>query len=126
MRLIGRNDLFLLLGLTVALFAIFSGPLARVLEFVNQVEQQRGFRLLPGLVILAVVYIVHQQRKRHEMRAPPSARRPTPVRPRRAPRSWSGSSRSGRPSRDRSIANRSALLPPSTFPRWLAAGGPGR
>ncbi|MBI4264741.1 MAG: sensor domain-containing diguanylate cyclase [Acidobacteria bacterium] len=69
MRLIGRNDLFLLVGLTVALFAIFSGPLADFLDFVNQVDQERGFRLLPGLVILAVVYIVHQQRKRLEMRA---------------------------------------------------------
>src|SRR5688500_15556559 len=69
MRLIGRNDLFLLVGLTIALFAIFSGPLARALDFVIQIDQARQVRLLPGLVILTVVYIVHQQRKRLEMRA---------------------------------------------------------
>jgi diguanylate cyclase (GGDEF)-like protein len=69
MRLIGRNDLFLLLGLTVALFAIFSRPLAQALDFVNQIEESRGLLLLPGLVILTVVYIFHQQRKRHEARA---------------------------------------------------------
>ena len=69
MRLIGRNDLFLLFGLTVALFAIFSRPLARALDVVNQLDQSQGLLLLPGLVILTVVYIFHQQRKRHEMRA---------------------------------------------------------
>jgi hypothetical protein len=69
MRLIGRNDLFLLLGLTVALFAIFSGPLAGALDYVIRIDQARQVRLLPGLVILTVVYIVHQQRKRLEMRA---------------------------------------------------------
>src|SRR5688500_9144720 len=69
MRLIGRNDLFLLLGLTVALFAIFSRPLARGLDVLNQIDQSQGLQLLPGLVILTVVYFFHQQRKRHEMRA---------------------------------------------------------
>ena len=69
MRLIGRNDLFLLLGLTLALFAIFSGPLGRVLDYAHQIDQSRGLQLLPGLVILAVVFMFHQLRKRHEMRA---------------------------------------------------------
>ena len=69
MRLIGRNDVFLLVGLAIALFAIFSGPLGRLLDFVSQIDDARGYRLLPGLVILAVVYIIHQQRKRVEMRA---------------------------------------------------------
>lgn len=69
MRLIGRSDLFLLVGLTIALFAIFSRPLARALDYAYQVDQARGFHLLPGLIVLAVVYMFHQQRKRHEMRA---------------------------------------------------------
>ena len=69
MRLIGRNDLFLLLGLTVALFAIVSRPLARVLDYVRDVERDWGLQLLPGLVILAVVFMFHQVRKRHEVRA---------------------------------------------------------
>jgi len=69
MRLISRNDLFLLFGLTVALFAIVSRPLARVLDFAREVEESWGLQLLPGLVILAVVFMFHQVRKRHEMRA---------------------------------------------------------
>jgi diguanylate cyclase (GGDEF)-like protein len=68
-RLIGRNDLILLLGLTLALFAIFSVPLGRALDYAYQIDQSRGLQLLPGLVILAFVFMVHQLRKRHEMRA---------------------------------------------------------
>jgi diguanylate cyclase (GGDEF)-like protein len=69
MRLISRNDLFLLFGLTVALFAIMSRPLAQVLDYAREIDQSWGLQLLPGLVILAVVFIFHQVRKRHEMRA---------------------------------------------------------
>ena len=68
MRLIGRNDLFLLLGLAVALFAIVSRPLGRVLAFVQEVDDSWGLQLLPGLVILAVVFMLHQVRKRQEIR----------------------------------------------------------
>jgi diguanylate cyclase (GGDEF)-like protein len=68
MRLIGRNDLFLLLGLTAALFAIFSRPLARVLDWAREIDRSWGLQLVPGLVILAVVLTFHQVRKRHEMR----------------------------------------------------------
>jgi diguanylate cyclase (GGDEF)-like protein len=68
-RLIGRNDLFLLVGLTIALFAIFSGPLGRALDYAHEIDQSRGIQLLPGLVILAVVFMFHQLRKRSEMRA---------------------------------------------------------
>lgn len=69
MRLISRNDLFLLLGLTIALFAIVSQPLGRVLAYAYEVDERRGLQLLPGLVILAVVFMFHQVRKRHEVRA---------------------------------------------------------
>ncbi|MBI4887426.1 MAG: sensor domain-containing diguanylate cyclase [Acidobacteria bacterium] len=69
MRLIGRNDLYLLLGLSVALFAIFSRPLGRVLDLAREIDQSWGLQLVPGLVILAVVFMFHQVRKRHEMRA---------------------------------------------------------
>jgi diguanylate cyclase (GGDEF)-like protein len=68
MRLIGRNDLFLLLGLTAALFAIFSRPLARALDWADEIDRSWGLQLVPGLVILAVVFTFHQVRKRHEMR----------------------------------------------------------
>ena len=41
-RLIGRNDLFLLLGLSVALFTIFSRPLARALEYARDIDAELG------------------------------------------------------------------------------------
>ncbi|MBI2188609.1 MAG: GGDEF domain-containing protein [Acidobacteria bacterium] len=69
MRLISRSDLFLLVGLTAALFTIISRPLGRVLDAAHEIDQDLGLQLLPGLVILAVVFVFHQIRKRHESRA---------------------------------------------------------
>ena len=100
MRLIGRNDLFLLLGLTIALFAIVSRPLARVLDYAREIDRSWGLQLVPGLVILAVVFMFHQMRKRLEMRAharlgeaAPLDREPRPrarhVWPRSVPPRWS-------------------------------------
>ena len=66
MRLISRNDVFLLGGLGVALFVLFSGALGHILDLAHQVDQSHGVRLLPALVILAAVFVFHQQRKRHE------------------------------------------------------------
>jgi diguanylate cyclase (GGDEF)-like protein len=68
MRIIGRNDLFLLLGLAVALFAITSRPIGRALVYAQEIERSMGLQLLPGLVILAGVFIFHLVRKRHEAR----------------------------------------------------------
>jgi diguanylate cyclase (GGDEF)-like protein len=69
MRLFGRNDLVLLGGLTLALFVVFSRPLARLLDYAQGLDQSHGLRLLPALIILATVFIVHQIRKRKESRA---------------------------------------------------------
>lgn len=69
MRLIGRHDLFLLLGLTAALFTIISRPLGRVVDYAREVDQSWGLQLVPGVVILAVVFMFHQVRKRHQIRA---------------------------------------------------------
>jgi diguanylate cyclase (GGDEF)-like protein len=68
MRIIGRNDLFLLLGLAIALFAITSKPIGRAVAYVQEVERSLGLQLLPGLVILAVVFAFHLVRKRQEAR----------------------------------------------------------
>ena len=68
MRLIARNDIHLLLGLTVAAFVVFSRPLTRVLEYTRDIEQTWDLQLLPGLVILAVMFTFHEVRKRNEMR----------------------------------------------------------
>lgn len=68
MRLIGRHDVVLVGGLGVALFVVFSPMLERVLDYVRQVDQERGLRLLPGLLVLASVLVFQQLRKRQEIR----------------------------------------------------------
>ena len=69
MRLVGRNDLFLLGGLAFALFVVFSQALSRLLEYVQEVEASTGLRLLPALFVLGAVFVIHQFRKRSEMQA---------------------------------------------------------
>jgi len=69
MRVMGRNDVVLMVGLTVALFVIFSGPVSRLLDYVREIEETRGLHLLPALFILATTFSFHQLRKRQEMRA---------------------------------------------------------
>ncbi len=68
MRLVARNDLVLVLGLSLALFVIFSRPLAQLLAYVRQIEETHGLQLLPALVILATFFSFHQLRKRQESR----------------------------------------------------------
>ena len=68
MRLITRNDIHLLLGFTVAAFVIFARPLTRVLEYTRDIEQTWDLQLLPGLVILLVLFTFHEVRQRNEMR----------------------------------------------------------
>jgi hypothetical protein len=69
MRVVGRNDAVLMVGLTVALFVIFSGPMAQLLDYVREVEKIHGLQLLPALVILATIFSFHQLFKRQEIRA---------------------------------------------------------
>lgn len=69
MRTGSRNDLFLLVGLTVALFAIVLRPLGDILDYARAIGQDWDLELLPGLVILASVFVFYQIRKRHESRA---------------------------------------------------------
>ena len=69
MRVMGRNDTVLMIGLTVALFVIFSGPVANLLDYVREIERTRGLQLLPALVLLATIFSFHQLRKRQEIRA---------------------------------------------------------
>jgi diguanylate cyclase (GGDEF)-like protein len=59
---------FLLGGLAVALFVVFSQALARLFELVHEIERSSGLRLLPALAILAGVFVFHQLRNRHEMK----------------------------------------------------------
>jgi len=68
MRLMGRNDVVLMVGLTVALFVIFSAPVSHFLDYVREIEMTRGLHLVPALFILATIFSFHQLRKRQEMR----------------------------------------------------------
>lgn len=68
MRVAGRNDVVLMVGLTIALFVIFSQPVSRLLDYIREIEATRGLHLLPALLILATVFSFHQIRKRQEMR----------------------------------------------------------
>jgi diguanylate cyclase (GGDEF)-like protein len=63
-----RNDLVLMVGLTVALFVIFAGPVSSFLDYVREIEATRGLHLLPALFILATIFSFHQLRKRQELR----------------------------------------------------------
>ena len=74
MKIVGRGDRVLLVGLAVALLVLFAGRATEVyirvlIDFTRQVEQQSGLALVPALLILTVVFIVHQQGKRREAKA---------------------------------------------------------
>src|ERR1700674_4984868 len=69
MRLFGRRDSVLLFGFTVALAVVFARPISHLLDVAREVEQAYGLALIPGLIILTVVFVLHQQGKRQEMKA---------------------------------------------------------
>jgi len=69
MRLVGRNDAFLLGGLAVALFVVFARPLGQALTLAQDIDQRAGLQLLPALVILTGVLMVHLARRRGQMRS---------------------------------------------------------
>lgn len=73
MRLVGRQDVLLLAGLTAALVIIFSAPISRGLDIARDIERSSGLALMPALMLLTGVYIVHQLRKRHEVQAQAAA-----------------------------------------------------
>jgi diguanylate cyclase (GGDEF)-like protein len=68
-RLFGRRDSILIVGLTVALTVVFSQQISHLLDFAREAEQTYGLALIPGLIILSVVFLLHQQGKRQESKA---------------------------------------------------------
>ena len=68
MRIIGRHDVFLIGGLAIALWVVSSRQLGTLLDRAREIDHSRGLQLVPGLAILAVVFLIHQFRKRQEMR----------------------------------------------------------
>jgi diguanylate cyclase (GGDEF)-like protein len=69
MNLVARQDRVLLGGLAVALIVVFARPIQRLLDLARDVEQSSGLALVPALLILAVVFLFHQQGKRQEAKA---------------------------------------------------------
>jgi diguanylate cyclase (GGDEF)-like protein len=68
MRIFGRHDLFLIGGLATAVWVVSSRQLGTLLDHAREIDHSRGLQLVPGLCILAVVFVIHQVRKREEMR----------------------------------------------------------
>jgi diguanylate cyclase (GGDEF)-like protein len=68
MRLLAPHDGYLLAGLAAALAVVFAHPLNQLLDAAREVEHDYGLSLLPGLVILTVVFIFQQQLKRQKIR----------------------------------------------------------
>ena len=68
MRIFGRNDAFLIGGLAIALWVVSSRQLGTLLDRAREIDHSRGLQLVPGLFILAAVFLIHQFRKREEMR----------------------------------------------------------
>src|ERR1051325_506723 len=68
MKVFGRNDVFLAGGLAIAVWVVSSRQLGMLLDHAREIDHSRGLQLVPALFILAVVFFVHQVRKREEMR----------------------------------------------------------
>src|SRR5258705_8541623 len=68
MRIFGRNDVFLIGGLAIAVWVVSSRQLGTLLDRAREIDHSRGLQLVPALFILAAVFLIHQFRKREEMR----------------------------------------------------------
>src|SRR5262245_4624659 len=66
MSLVTRGDRVLLIGLAVAVMVVLARPMRYVLDAAHDVEQVTGLALVPGLIILSLVFMFHQQAKRAE------------------------------------------------------------
>lgn len=69
MRLIDRNDAPLAAGLIASTVVVFQQPLRWLLDIANEVETRYKLDLIPALVVLSVVFVLHQYRKRQEAKA---------------------------------------------------------
>jgi diguanylate cyclase (GGDEF)-like protein len=69
MNFVARQDRLLLIGLVVAVVVVFARPIRYLLDLAREVEQTSGLALIPALIILIVVFFIHQQGKRQEEQA---------------------------------------------------------
>lgn len=72
-RLKGRRDGLLLAGLAIALITVYDRSIGWLLTAAHEVEVSYGVRLLPALIVLTVLFVVHQQAKRQEARSEAAA-----------------------------------------------------
>ena len=68
MKIVGRQDRALLVGLAVAIIVVSAKPIRYLLDLARDVESSSGLALVPALIILTVVFVFHQQGKRQEAR----------------------------------------------------------
>lgn len=73
MRVLGKQDLLLLVGFSAALVIVFSKPISRVFDYAREVEQQSGLTLLPALFLLTGVFTLHQLVKKNQVQAQAAA-----------------------------------------------------
>jgi diguanylate cyclase (GGDEF)-like protein len=70
MRLIDRrHDGLLAAGLVAGTVVVFQQPLRWLLDLANEVEERYNLDLIPALVVLTAVFVLHQYRKRQEIKA---------------------------------------------------------
>jgi len=69
MRVFGRQDSLLVIGLAAAAAVIMAPGVARLLDVAREVEQTYGVALIPAFLILTFFLILHQQGKRQQMKA---------------------------------------------------------
>jgi diguanylate cyclase (GGDEF)-like protein len=70
MRLLDtRHDAPLAVGLIAGTVVVFQQPLRWLLDIASEVERRYNLDLIPALVVLSVVFVFHQFKKRQEMRA---------------------------------------------------------
>ena len=67
MRISGRNDIFLIGGLALAVWLEWSRQLGRLVDAARAIDQRTGFQAVPTLFVLAAFFFAHQFRKRQEM-----------------------------------------------------------
>ncbi len=59
----------LLGGFAIAMAVVFARPIQHLFDLARDVERNSGLALVPALIILTVVFVVHQQSKRQEAKA---------------------------------------------------------
>ncbi len=69
MRLLERKDTSLAIALIAGALIVFNQPLRGLLDFASDVERQYHLDLVQALLVLTVVFVFHQYRKRQEAKA---------------------------------------------------------